>query len=60
MVQEGQTHTLSDEPVELMVTARRLGFETENELLSTLAMHRDNVHAVYSDLFERRSEDVGF
>ena len=60
VVQEGQTHTLSDEPVELMVTARRLGFETESELRSTLAMHRDNVHAVYSNLFERRSEDVEF
>ena len=60
VVQEGQTHTLSDDPVELVVTARRLGFETETGLLSTLAMHRDTVHAVYSNLFERRSEDAEF
>ena len=60
VVQEGQTHTLSDEPVELVVTARRLGFDTETKLLSTLAMHRDAVHAVYANLFERRSEDAEF
>ena len=60
VVQEGQTHTLSDEAVELVVTARRLGFETETELLSTLAMHRDKVHGVYSNLLERRSEDAEF
>ena len=60
VVQEGQTHTLSDEPVELLVTARRIGFDTETELRSTLAMHRDRVHAVYSNLFERRREDAEF
>ena len=60
LVQEGQTHTLSDETVELVVTARRLGFETETELLSTLAKHRDKVNAVHSNLFERRSEDAEF
>lgn len=60
VVQEGQTHTLSDEAVELVVTARRLGFDTETELLSTLEMHRDKVHAVYSNLLERRSEDAEF
>ena len=60
IVQEGQTHTLSDEATELVVTARRLGFQTETELLSTLEMHREKVHAVYSSLLERRSEDAQF
>ena len=60
IVQEGQTHTLSDETVELVITARRLGFETDTELPAALAMHRDKVHAVYSNLFERRSQDAEF
>ena len=60
IVQEGQTHTLSDETVELVITARRLGFETDTELLAELAIHRDKVHAVYSNLFERRSQDAEF
>ena len=60
IVQEGQTHTLSDQSTELVVTARRLGFHTETELLSTLGMHRERVHGVYSNLLERRSEDAEF
>ena len=60
IVQEGQTHTLSDEAVELLVTARRVGFSTETELLSTIAVHRNSVHVVYSNLLERRSEDAEF
>lgn len=60
IVQEGQTHTLSDEAVELRITARRAGYEEETELLSTLRSHRDSVHAVYVNLFERRSEDAEF
>ena len=60
IVREGQTHTLSDEAVELRITARRAGYDEETELLSTLRSHRDNVHAVYLNLFERRSEDAEF
>ena len=60
IVQEGQTHTLSDEAAELRITARRAGYEEETELLSTLRSHRDKVHAIYADLFERRSEDAEF
>ena len=57
-MQEGQTHTLSDETVELRITARRAGFEETTELLSTLRSHRDKVHPVYANLFERHSDDT--
>ena len=60
IVQEGQTHTLSDETAELRITARRAGFEEATELLSTLRSHRDNVHAIYLNLFERHSDDAEF
>ena len=60
VVQEGQTHTLSDDTVELTITARRLGYDNSAELLSTLATHRARVHAVYTSLFEHNSEDTEF
>ena len=60
VVQEGQTHTLSDAEVELEVTARRSGVETAADLQTTLDSHRDRVHHIYLNLFERRSEDVEF
>ena len=60
IVQEGQTHTLSDADIELEVTARRSGFETAAELQTALDSHRDRVHHIYLNLFERRSEDAEF
>ena len=60
IVQEGHTHTLSDQAVELEVTARRMGFTTAAELQAELDGHRDRVHDVYLSLLERRSEDAEF
>ncbi len=37
---------------------RRLGFETAAELETTLARHRDRVHAIYLDLLERLGSDA--
>ncbi len=42
------------EPAAPETTPRRLGFETEAELETTLARHRDRVHAIYLDLVEQR------
>ena len=60
LVQEGQTHTLSGETTELMVTARRLRFDRTETFLLTLETHRDRVHQVYADLFDRSSDDAEF
>ena len=60
LVQEGQTHTLSGEAGELMVTARRLRFDRTETFLSALEAHRERVHQVYSDLFDRSSDDPEF
>ena len=60
VVQGGHTHTLSNEAQELEVTARRMSFETAAELTTALDAHRDRVHAIYTNLLERRSEDAEF
>ena len=60
LVQEGQTHTLSGETAELKVTARRLRFDSVEEFLTTLAHHRERVHEIYSNLFERGDDDTEF
>ena len=60
LVQEGQTHTLSDDPVELEITARRMGFTTAAELESELNTHRERVHAAYANLLERRADEAEF
>ena len=60
IVHGGQTHTLSAEDEELVVTARRTGLATRAELETTLARHRDRVHEIYANLLERRSEDTEF
>ncbi len=60
LVQEGQTHTLSGEATELMVTARRLRFDRTDTFLSALETHRERVHQIYADLFERNSDDAEF
>ena len=60
IVQEAQTHTLSEATAELAITARRTGFETAGELQATLDEHRQRVHAVYANLLERRSDDADY
>ena len=60
IVQEGQTHTLSDDPVELEITARRMGFTTAAELETELNAHRERVHAAYANLLERRADEAEF
>ena len=60
LVQEGQTHTLSGDTAELTVTARRLRFDRTETFLLTLERHRERVHQIYADLFERNSDDAEF
>ena len=60
IVQEAQTHTLSEATDELEITARRTEFETVGELRTALDGHRQRVHAVYANLLERRSDDADY
>lgn len=60
IVHGGQTHTLPTEAQELVVTARRMGLTSREELETTLERHRNRVHEIYADLLERRSEDAEF
>ena len=60
VVQQGQTHTLPGDGVELTITARRLGFADAETFLAALDDHRDKVHAIYANLFERRSDDAEY
>jgi glutamate-ammonia-ligase adenylyltransferase len=54
-----QTHTLSAND-DLVTTARRLGFETVEELQVVLDAHRARVHEAYADLFGRRQGAATF
>ena len=60
VVQQSQTHSLSDEEQQLALTARRLGFADVQDFTTRLEAHRERVHAVYADLFERRSDDAEY
>ncbi len=60
VVQQSQTHSLSDEKHELGLTARRLGFTDVVDFTTRLEAHRQRVHAVYTNLFEHRSDDAEF
>jgi [glutamine synthetase] adenylyltransferase / [glutamine synthetase]-adenylyl-L-tyrosine phosphorylase len=60
LVQEGHTHSLSNVATELEISARRLGFDTNDDLQAALQAHRDRVHSVYRDLFERRRGTSNF
>ena len=60
LVQESQTHSLSGVARELEITARRIGFQTAAELQAALKEHRDRVHGVYRELFERRRGTSNF
>jgi glutamate-ammonia-ligase adenylyltransferase len=54
IVQERQTHTLSDRDEDLTIAARRLGFASASALEQALEAHRERVHGIYRGLFERR------
>lgn len=54
IVQESQTHTLSNSRQDLAICARRLRFESVEALEAELEAQRQRVHEVYRGLFERR------
>src|SRR5207249_397908 len=60
IVQESQTHTLSSDRDDLAISARRLRFDSVEQLESALETHRVRVHAVYQELFERRAGSTSF
>jgi glutamate-ammonia-ligase adenylyltransferase len=60
LVQENQTHRMSDVALELEISARRLGLGSAEDLEKQLTAYRDRVHEIYRDLFERRKEPGGF
>jgi glutamate-ammonia-ligase adenylyltransferase len=47
---------MSDEALELEISARRLGLGSAEDLEKQLSAYRDRVHAIYSDLFEHRQD----
>ena len=58
IVHQRQTHTLDTAPGAADLSARRMGFNSRTELESTLATHRDRVHAVYADLLAPSDEET--
>lgn len=60
LVQENQTHRMSDEPQELEISARRLGLGSWEDLDKQLRAYRDQVHAIYGGLFEHRKDSSDF
>ncbi len=60
MVQESQIHTLSASREELAICARRLRFESVDQMEAELERHRARVHEVYRELFDRRKGTTSF
>ena len=58
IVHQRQTHTLDDSTDAREVTARRMGFDSRDELESTLSAHQDRVHAAYADLLAPSEEET--
>lgn len=58
IVHQRQTHTLDDSPDAREVTARRMGFDSRDELESTLTAHQNRVHSVYADLLAPSEEET--
>ena len=52
-----QTHSLSGAERGLRALARRLGYDELKTLTDVLKRHRDRVHGVYANLFNRQSGD---
>ena len=60
IVQESQTHSLSDSTTEREIFARRMRFESFDVLETELHTQRDRVHEVYRSLFERSKGQADF
>ena len=60
IVQESQTHSLSDSTTEREIFARRMRFESFDVLEAELNTQRDRVHEVYRSLFERSKGQADF
>ena len=60
LVQENQTHRMSDQERELEISARRLGLASADDLEKQLGHYRDRVHEIYRGLFEHRKESSDF
>lgn len=60
LVQENQTHRMSDEAQELEISARRLGLGSAEDLDKQLGAYRDRVHEIYLGLFEHRKDSSEF
>jgi glutamate-ammonia-ligase adenylyltransferase len=58
VVHEQQTHNLPTRPEELSALARRCGFPHTDAFMAKLQKHRDNVTAVFHDLFYTSEEDL--
>ncbi len=58
MVQERQTHNLPVRREEIDALARRCGFLKRKKFLETLEEHRQNVEAIYRDLFFTSEEEI--
>ncbi len=58
VVNEQQTHNLPTRPEEITALARRCGFNNCDEFLMTLQQHRDNVSAIFRDLFYTSEEEL--
>ena len=60
LVQENQTHRMSDEARELDISARRLGLGSSEDLDKQLSAYRDRVNEIYLDLFEHKKDSSEF
>jgi glutamate-ammonia-ligase adenylyltransferase len=60
LVQENQTHRMSDEAHELEISARRLGLGSSEDLDKQLGSYRDRVNAIYLGLFEHKKDSGEF
>jgi glutamate-ammonia-ligase adenylyltransferase len=60
LVQENQTHRMSDEAHELDISARRLGLGSAEDLDKQLSAYRDRVNEIYLDLFEHKKDSSEF
>jgi len=58
VVHEQQTHNLPSRPRELTALARRCGFTESGRFMTVLQDHRNNVAAVFRDLFYTSDEEL--
>jgi glutamate-ammonia-ligase adenylyltransferase len=58
VVNEQQTHNLPTRPEELTALARRCGFTHSDEFMAILQQHRENVTAIFRDLFYTSEEEL--